>query len=521
MKELTEKKTKQPGKYVRPIYIFGISAAAVLTAFIILLSFYFAGGGTSTALFVVLVVSLAALAVLMAFWIHFLNDRKGFLAEQAFTNRYFKNKRIVYTEASFSRRLAVKMKRKKFKGAIGAIWVSGINSTILTSYGADTVKEVNEIIFSAIYELYHGDRSVMYAFDVLDGFLLYKDTDSLSNFESDLRALSSLIDRKAKESGSLPALKTLIGEYLAEYGDSPEDAIKRACFAQQFSSETRLENEIVSYTPDMLKQNEAEKNLSQEFGKALLDKQLEVYYQPQYDIKKKKFTGAEALVRWNHPVRGVLPPSLFIPFAERTGRVIEVDRYVFRQVCSDIKKWEKEKRRLIRISINMSRKSTYDPNMLDYYKKTIAELKVNPLLIEVEITESATARDPIFVYSLIKDLKEIGFGVAMDDFGVGYSSLGTLKQMPFDTLKIDKVFIDDIEVDKKARIMTESIISIGHALDMQVIAEGVQTEKQADILAAMNLDTIQGFYYSHVLPRYEFEKFIGGSDLSAKKGERS
>lgn len=516
--EKAENRRKAINQYKRTIWLVGIILSLLVLGYLFLAIFSFIQEHLDPRLFYGMIGDVVLFAVATMVLLISVARRQAFLNEQTYTKRFFSEAGFIYSKTSFSRRIKGKMKKKKFVGLFGTIWTENINSTILTSYGSSAVKTINDIYLDAIFEHCHGHKEYVYCFDVLDGFIIYKASDDVIDFQNDLKEISQDVDRRAKETGTLPMLRQLMGLYLSNYPDTVDEAIDRASFAQHYSGPTRLDDEISIYSPDMLIQNEAEKNLAEEFTKALEQKQLEVYYQPQYDVKKKRFVGAEALVRWNHPSRGLLPPSLFIPFAERTGRVIEVDRYVFRQVCLDIKKWEKEKRRLVRVSVNMSRKSTYDPNMLDYYRKTIKELNVNPLLIEMEITESAAARDPIFVYSIIKDLKDIGLSVAMDDFGVGYSSLGTLKQMPFNVLKIDKVFIDDIEVDKKARILVETIISIGHALDMTVIAEGVQSQKQSDILEKMDLDLIQGFYYSHVLPRFEFEKLISNEETTLTKG---
>jgi EAL domain-containing protein (putative c-di-GMP-specific phosphodiesterase class I) len=274
------------------------------------------------------------------------------------------------------------------------------------------------------------------------------------------------------------------------------------------------------FSSDMVGQNESNRDLSYELKRALDEDQLEIYYQPKYDLKSGKFFGAEALIRWKHPIRGVLPPSLFIPFAENSGKIIDIDRYVFRHVCQDIQKWENADNRLLKISVNLSRKSVYDPGLLDYFKATMDEYKVNPLLIEIELTESVAARDTIYVAALLKKFKAMGLSTAIDDFGVGYSSFSSLKKIPFDTLKIDKGFIDDIEIDKKARDMVQCVIDLGHSLEMSVIAEGVQSEAQVGILRKMGLDSIQGFFYSKPLPNYDYVKFLGDNPYEKKTKER-
>lgn len=457
------------------------------------------------------------LIVLLAY---LFGEKKRILSQQASTKEYFQNEHFVYTETAFIQDLTQKSKRRKLKGVVACVGIKNLNSEILSLYGADAVKEINEIIFRCIYEKWVDKKDYLYAFNILDDFLVYKDTDDSQLFYKELRELSDEIMIRLKEPGNLPACRILLGAYPIAPGDKPEQIVQRAAFAEKFNLSTRLSDEVVVFSNDMIGQNESNRDLSYELKRALDEDQLEIYYQPKYDLKNGKFFGAEALIRWKHPIRGVLPPSLFIPFAENSGKIIDIDRYVFRHVCQDIQKWENADNRLLKISVNLSRKSVYDPGLLDYFKATMDEYKVNPLLIEIELTESVAARDTIYVAALLKKFKAMSLSTAIDDFGVGYSSFSSLKKIPFDTLKIDKGFIDDIEVDKKARDMVQCVIDLGHSLEMSVIAEGVQSEAQVTILRKMGLDSIQGFFYSKPLPNYDYVKFLGENPYEKKKREK-
>jgi EAL domain-containing protein (putative c-di-GMP-specific phosphodiesterase class I) len=272
-----------------------------------------------------------------------------------------------------------------------------------------------------------------------------------------------------------------------------DQAIQRASYASKYNVTTRFSSDVMAFSPDLMGESDNERDLSYELLRAIDEGQLEIYYQPKFDLKNKRFYGAEALIRWNHPSRGILPPALFIPFAEESGSIVDIDHYVFRHVCQDISRWGKDKKRLLKISANLSRKTVYDPTLLAFFDKTIKEYNVNPLLLNMELTESLAARDTIFLSTVIRQIKAMGISTSIDDFGVGYSSFSSLKKIPFDILKIDK------------------------SLSMSVIAEGVQTEKQVEILRKMNLDAIQGFYYSKALSNFDYQKFLEANPFEKKK----
>jgi EAL domain-containing protein (putative c-di-GMP-specific phosphodiesterase class I) len=448
------------------------------------------------------------------------SERKRIKNEQASTKEYFQNEHFVYTETYFIEALKGKLKRKKLTGVVACLGVKNLNSEVLSLYGADAVKQINEIIFRCIYERWVDKKEYFYAFNILDDFLIYNDTSDPQNFYKELKELSETILQRLKEPGNLPACRIILGAYPIATGDKPEQIVQRAAYAEKYNVSTRLSDEVVIFSSDMVGQNETNRDLSYELKRALDEGQLEIYYQPKYDLKGAKFYGAEALIRWKHPMRGVLPPSLFIPFAENSGKIIDIDRYVFRHVCQDIQKWEEADGRLLKISVNLSRKSVYDPGLIDYFQATLQQYKVNPLLIEIELTESVAARDTIYVAALLKKIKQIGLSTAIDDFGVGYSSFSSLKKIPFDTLKIDKAFIDDIEIDKKARDMVQCVIDLGHALEMSVIAEGVQSDAQVEILRKLGLDSIQGYYYSKPLPNFDYVRFLSDNPYEKKKKEK-
>ena len=259
-----------------------------------------------------------------------------------------------------------------------------------------------------------------------------------------------------------------------------------------------------------------EKDLPFEIMRGMKEDQFQIFYQPKFDLKTNRFYGAEALVRWNHPQRGLLPPSFFVPFSEKSGLVVPMDHYIYSHVCQDIAKWQKEHKRLVKVSINISRKTIYDDGLIDFLADEIKSRNIDPASIDMEVTESLAAKDTAFLLQLVSKIKGLGMSTSIDDFGVGYSSFNSLKRLPFDTLKIDKSFVDDIEVDQKSRAIVNSIIQVSHNLGLVTIAEGVETKEQVDLLRKMGCDAIQGYYYSRPLSNYEFQKFL--SDNPFEKG---
>ena len=233
-----------------------------------------------------------------------------------------------------------------------------------------------------------------------------------------------------------------------------------------------------------------------------------VYYQPKFSLTKKEFISSEALIRWHSPEHGVLPPSKFMERIDAAGLLHELDNYVFQNVCADLEEAIKKGRRVLPVSINFSLYEFYSLDFLSSLIETVNKHNITPDLIEIEITETTTQVNQFLSLSIIKKLKEKGFRILMDDFGVGYSNIGNLRRIPFDAIKIDKSFIDDIVTDEKARELVKYSINLGRSAGLEVIAEGVDSTEQVDILRRAKCDTIQGFYYSRALPKDQYDAFL-------------
>ena len=250
------------------------------------------------------------------------------------------------------------------------------------------------------------------------------------------------------------------------------------------------------------------------FIKAYVDAAIEkdefvVYLQPKYDIKTEKIEGAEALIRWNYRGRQFLPPYRFIPFFERDGSIGKIDDIVLTKVCATFERWKKEGRPLYPVSVNLSRNRLYDPNIISHLTKIVDSYGIDHSLIDFELTESATYDDRDHMLSVLRELRGQGFKISMDDFGTGYSSLSLLTEMPLDTLKIDKSFVDKIGTGKDRSqdiVVIRHIVALAKELDFVCLAEGAETKPQVDELRLLGCEVIQGYYYSRPVPIEEYEK---------------
>jgi diguanylate cyclase (GGDEF)-like protein/PAS domain S-box-containing protein len=237
--------------------------------------------------------------------------------------------------------------------------------------------------------------------------------------------------------------------------------------------------------------------------------ELELYYQPQITLDGR-ILGVEALTRWNHPEQGLLLPDKFIPVAEETGLILPIGRWVLETACRQLRRWRDKGLPLQKVAINLSAQEFLQDAFVESVTHIIADAGVRPHHIELEITESIAINNPDHVISTMNAMKAAGIRIAMDDFGIGYSSLSYLKLLPIDLLKIDRSFIRDLESDRDNQAIIKSTIELAHALGIEVAAEGVETEWQATALASHGCDLRQGYYYSKPLPVDELERFLAG-----------
>ncbi|MGB4438056.1 MAG: GGDEF domain-containing phosphodiesterase [Sedimentibacter sp.] len=285
-------------------------------------------------------------------------------------------------------------------------------------------------------------------------------------------------------------------------------AIDRADFAK-----SHLKN---GYKSDYAVYNESIGNILMEVKKieddmhrALNNNEFKVYMQPKVNLNDGIISGAEALVRWEHPELGLLSPVKFISIFEKNGFIVKLDKFVFEQVCKNLRRWIDCGYDVVPVSVNVSRIHFLSSNFVSEYSNIKEKYKIPDNLVEIEITESVVFgnENESAVFTVMRKFKDDGFEISMDDFGSGYSSLGLLKEMPIDTLKLDKIFLNHIE-DYNSQIIVNNIVNIAKNLNINVVSEGVETFMQVDFLRDIGCDMAQGFIFSKPKPMAEYEKLI-------------
>lgn len=251
-----------------------------------------------------------------------------------------------------------------------------------------------------------------------------------------------------------------------------------------------------------------EKMITDSMEKALAEKQFTVYLQPKYGLQKETIVGAEALVRWFHPEFGLISPGEFIPIFEKNGFIQKLDMYIWRMTCSLISKWKQEGLSVLPVSVNVSRADLFMDDPVSVFVNLVREFQIRPSDLHLEITESAYADNTEIIVSTVRQLREKGFIIELDDFGSGYSSLNTLSAMPVDILKLDLKFVHgEIEKPEENSILND-VITMAHRMHLRVVAEGVETANQAERLRMIGCDYVQGYYFSAPLPIRDYESLL-------------
>ena len=295
-----------------------------------------------------------------------------------------------------------------------------------------------------------------------------------------------------------------------------EDSAVASAIEDVLIARDRSEKNYESFTYFKKSFREDEGGASNEIAQALDNNEFLPYYQPKFSLTDGEFVSAEALARWDSPIYGLVGPAKFIDKAERAGLLNAIDSRIFELAVKDISENIKRGRRVLPVSVNFSLYEFFSRNFLNMIVDTLKKYQVPTKYIQIEITETTSQVNKFLSLSVIKKLKDIGIRVLMDDFGVGYSQIENLKQIPFDGIKIDKSFTDRIVTDEKTRTITKFLIELGHANNMEVIVEGAETKAEIDLLRKMKVDTVQGFYYSRPLSFEKYNELIKANNFEKK-----
>ena len=242
--------------------------------------------------------------------------------------------------------------------------------------------------------------------------------------------------------------------------------------------------------------------------KALTAGEFEFHYQPKVDVRTGRIEAAEALIRWRHPERGLVPPADFIPLAEETGLIVPIGEWGLREACRQAGEWQRTRLGTVPVAVNVSAKQFKRRDFAEVVARIVGESGLDPRLLELELTESAVMHDPESSIRALRQLTSLGVAISLDDFGTGYSSLSYLRRLPLTKLKIDRSFIQELGTNCDSEQIVRAIVSLGHNLHLKVIAEGVETALQLQFLRETGCDKYQGYYCSRPLPAEEFTKLV-------------
>lgn len=281
--------------------------------------------------------------------------------------------------------------------------------------------------------------------------------------------------------------------------------IDKAGLARQSIKNMPLQTFYSFYQESMIEKILREKEIESEMQTALNHGDFVFYLQPKYSLETRSIAGAEALVRWLHPGKGLIPPDLFIPLFEKNGFVTEIDFYILEQVCKTLRKWIDEGYSVVPVSVNLSRQHLQRKETLSRISDVVNKYKIPVDLLEFELTESAMFEKMVFLADFGQKLRKNGFSISIDDFGSGYSSLNMLKDVEVDVLKLDKAFFENENQERGNQVISK-FIELSKSLHMKVVSEGVETQEQVDFLTEVGCDMVQGYYFARPMPAEEFEE---------------
>ncbi len=364
---------------------------------------------------------------------------------------------------------------------------------------SNIVKAMKESDFILASARCHNDNFAMLLKDMPEKELVQKLKDffeKLSHLEEDP------FYRIYYKCGLVPMQRAILS------GNRVADFAKMA----QALATNQKKTEIVIYT-DQMHDNISWGNYIKAYVETAIEQdEFLVYLQPKFDITSEHIKGAEALIRWNYKNKEFLPPYRFIPFFEKDASIAKIDDIVLKKVCQSLAKWKEEGKPLYPVSVNLSRSRLYNGNLIDNLVSIVDSYGVDHKLIDFELTESATYDNMEHMISVLEELRSRGFKISMDDFGTGYSSLSLLTQMPIDTLKIDKSFVDNVATETEKPddiILMRHIIALAKELGFVCLAEGAESKNQVNRLRELGCEIIQGYYYSKPIPISEYdEKYL-------------
>jgi len=383
-----------------------------------------------------------------------------------------------------------------------------VNDTFGHAYGDEVIKAVATRLLEVVRE---GDTVARQGGD--EFIILLTDIESAEDVTIVANKLLHAFSMPFSIKGHLLYLTPSIGATV--YPTDSEDASTLMSNADMAMYRAKYDggNTFHFYSLEMTRRATERIEISNALSGALERCEFELYYQPKVDIKSGQMIGMEALIRWNHPEMGVISPALFIPVAEETGMILAIGEWVLATACAQNQAWQKAGLPPLRVAVNLSPRQFSQEGLLQLVRHHLEISGLDAKFLELEITEGVMISNPAQALDILQGFREMGISLSLDDFGTGYASLAYLQRFQFDSLKIDRAFINDITVNPSHAAIALAMIDIAHRLNLSVIAEGVQTQDQVSFLQDHDCDEIQGYFYSDPIPAYAFETLMRESKI--------
>jgi diguanylate cyclase (GGDEF)-like protein len=388
-----------------------------------------------------------------------------------------------------------------------------VNDTFGHRYGDQLLQQVGQRLLATL-----GDAGTLARFGGDEFGFMLPDADA-ARATAMAERLLEVLDEPLPLEGQSVALGASIGIALyPEHGADSETLLRYADVAMYVAKRSGGGHAVYSTDQD---QHSAERMaLASELRQAIEGEQLVLYYQPTVDCARRQVSGVEALVRWQHPQRGLIGPDAFIPLAEQSGAIKALTTYVLEAALRQCRAWLDEGISLT-MSVNLSMRNLHDPQLPEIIGGLLARYAIEPPRLNLEITESSIMADPTRALQVLQDLRALGVHIAIDDFGTGYSSMAYLKGLAVDALKIDKSFVQKLASDASDRVIVRSTVDLGHNLGLRVVAEGVEDTVSYEQLARLGCDLAQGFYLGRPMPADDLLRWLLDAPFGLGSGEQA
>jgi len=378
-----------------------------------------------------------------------------------------------------------------------------INDTLGHDTGDEVLRQVTARLRQCLSE-----TDIISRFGGDEFAALIRDIDGADAARAAAKRVLAAVDQPYRLNGEEYHLSASIG--ISTFpGDSVDaTALLRNAELAMYRAKDQGKNNFQFHSPQMNARSFEYVVLERFLRRAIEQDEFLIHYQPQVEVASGRLTGAEALLRWNHPGMGMMQPDKFIPLAEETGLIVPIGRIVMMRACVAARRWQECGIPGFRVAVNLSPRQFAQSELVADVRHILEDTGLAPEYLELEITESMVMENPERAAAILHELRAVGVKLAIDDFGTGYSSLGYLKRFPVDTLKIDRSFIKDVPADADDVAITHAVIAMGHSLRLLTVAEGVETRAQADFLANNGCDLMQGYLISRPLPMEDMDRFL-------------